>query len=292
LRQRTEEEHRSHVDTGARGSGDLLPSLDDSTSDSEDELCGHADHVSESDVGSFLARREELGFQTPHDAHGPFSGTLFRELDLDRLARGGDFVAYDIEHLEAYLAGETDTSSDSSGTVAFEGSVAKCHKDLGANLMDGDVLVFEVADDGSLQKATVVRERGNLSRDDLKTYGKEVGVSRFKELKGLVDLGCFARMPRKMSKNRLDTRWVETWKQVEGQWIIKSRLTMRGFKDREQSLETFAGTASRAGQRIVNSEAAQHRDMVLFSFDVSQAFAKRADIRGDCTVVGNTAARG
>ena len=49
---------------------------------------------------------------------------------------------------------------------------------------------------------------------------------------------------------------------------------MRGFKDRDQSYETFAGTASRAGQRIVNTMVAQDDDMELFSFDVSQAFAK------------------
>jgi len=196
-------------------------------------------------------------------------------MDQARLGRSEAFVAYDTEHLEAYLeSGDPTVSVRSTGTVAFEGSVAKCHQDLGANLLDGDVLVFEVSDDGSLKRATIVREKGNLSREELKSNAKEVAVSRFKELKGLVDLGCFERMARKLSKNRLDTRWVETWKQVDGKWIIKSRLTMRGFKDREQSLETFAGTASRAGQRIVNSEAAQHLDMVLFSFDVSQAFAK------------------
>ena len=40
------------------------------------------------------------------------------------------------------------------------------------------------------------------------------------------------------------------------------------------SLETFAGTASRAGQRVVNSQIAQHDDYIMFSADVSQAFAK------------------
>ena len=49
---------------------------------------------------------------------------------------------------------------------------------------------------------------------------------------------------------------------------------MRGFKDRQTDLETFAGTASRVGQRLVNSIGAQYDDFVLFSFDVSQAFAK------------------
>ena len=41
-----------------------------------------------------------------------------------------------------------------------------------------------------------------------------------------------------------------------------------------QDLETYAGTASRAGQRVVNSVAAQHPDWIMFSYDVSKAFAK------------------
>ena len=41
-----------------------------------------------------------------------------------------------------------------------------------------------------------------------------------------------------------------------------------------QDLETYAGTTSRCGQRIVNAMASEHADFVLFSFDVSQAFAK------------------
>ena len=41
-----------------------------------------------------------------------------------------------------------------------------------------------------------------------------------------------------------------------------------------QELETYAGTTSRCGQRLVNLAAAEHDDFVLFSFDVSQAFAK------------------
>ena len=49
---------------------------------------------------------------------------------------------------------------------------------------------------------------------------------------------------------------------------------MRGFKDREITVETFAGTASRTGQRVVNSMIAQNPDFIFFSHDVSQAFAK------------------
>ena len=42
-------------------------------------------------------------------------------------------------------------------------------------------------------------------------------------------------------------------------------------------METFAGTASRASQRLVNSAAAQEPDWVFFCFDISQAFAKGMD---------------
>ena len=82
-------------------------------------------------------------------------------------------------------------------------------------------------------------------------------------------------MLKKDTKNRVDTRWVHKWKLIDGVKSIKSRLTMRGFKDRGgNSFETFAGTASRWGQRLVNSAVANNEDWVLFSFDVSQVFAK------------------
>ena len=43
----------------------------------------------------------------------------------------------------------------------------------------------------------------------------------------------------------------------------------------DQSLNTYAGTATRWGQRVVNSAAAQEMpDWLLFSFGVSAAFAK------------------
>ena len=49
---------------------------------------------------------------------------------------------------------------------------------------------------------------------------------------------------------------------------------MRGFRDRCQTMDTFAGTASRSGQRVVNSVVALEKDFVMFSFDISQAFAQ------------------
>ena len=39
-------------------------------------------------------------------------------------------------------------------------------------------------------------------------------------------------------------------------------------------MDTYAGTTCRSGQRLVDAVAAENADFVLFSFDVSQAFAK------------------
>ena len=127
LRQRTEEEHQSHGDTGARGSQDDQPEprVDDPDSDSEEELCGLVSD--ESDQRTFAEWKEELDHQLPHSASGPLAGSVFRQLDLDRLSRSGAFVAYDQEYLEAYIVtGQAATVADFSGTGfrGFRGQVS------------------------------------------------------------------------------------------------------------------------------------------------------------------------
>ena len=73
----------------------------------------------------------------------------------------------------------------------------------------------------------------------------------------------------------MDSRWVIRFKRMpDGSLIIKVRLCIRGFKDGQiDMLDTFAGTASRFGQRAVNIVAAT-RTCRLWSLDVSQAFLK------------------
>lgn len=55
---------------------------------------------------------------------------------------------------------------------------------------------------------------------------------------------------------------------------VKCKLTIRGFKGKSQDLDTYARTTSGSGQRIANAVAAENGNFILFSFDVSQAFAK------------------
>ena len=64
------------------------------------------------------------------------------------------------------------------------------------------------------------------------------------------------------------------WKSVNGKRIIKARLTVRGYKDQQASeLQTYAGTATRWSQRIVNFMVVQ-KQWRLFSADVGQAFLR------------------
>ena len=55
---------------------------------------------------------------------------------------------------------------------------------------------------------------------------------------------------------------------------VECRFIVRGFKDTFQDFDTYAGTISRSGQRIVNAVAAGNEYFILSSCDVSQAFAK------------------
>ena len=126
----------------------------------------------------------------------------------------------------------------------------------------------------STQSQVIVKEFDALTPDELRKHADEVGKQCHKEISDLHSLGCFKRCPRSQAHNIVDTRWVIRWKLVDGVKIIKVRLTMRGFKDSAVALDTFAGTASRWAQRLVNSVAATEKDFVLFSLDVSKAFAK------------------
>ena len=113
-----------------------------------------------------------------------------------------------------------------------------------------------------------------MTKGEIAVNWTDVKAIKIKEIQGLFDLGCFQRHPRAKSHNIIDARWAITWKMIEGNVGVECRLTVRGFKDKSQDLDTYVGTTTRSGQRLVNAVAAENEDFILFSFDVSQAFAK------------------
>ncbi len=105
-------------------------------------------------------------------------------------------------------------------------------------------------------------------------HAMEVIEAKKTEITKLVTLKCFRRFLRKHARTVVDCRWVLRWKVENGKRVLRARLTLRGFKDRESDLHTFACTASRWGQRAVNAVTAQQDDWVLLSMDIATAFAR------------------
>ena len=55
---------------------------------------------------------------------------------------------------------------------------------------------------------------------------------------------------------------------------IAARMAVRCFEGRLENLETFAGAASRADQRVIDSATCQEPEFSQCSFDVEKPFAK------------------
>ena len=279
---RRAEDKSDHQNTGATASTDPAPPPQERTvqdPQEDDESSDGAEGLVLEESTFWESWNAELEEEVRGGLDSAFE-VIFRKADIQRQ----QCEPIDLSSVRAFIAEQGELLVDHSSRVpcglsvatglqfGLEGCLAKCHT-VGETLLEGDVLVYTVSGE-SEGNAIIVRDVGTLSKEELTKNAKEVALSKYKEIKGLFDLNCFKRMPRKLAKNILDTRWVITWKIVEGVRVIKCRITLRGFKDREQSYETFAGTASRAGQRVINSLAAQEEDMELFSLDVSQAFAK------------------
>ena len=79
-------------------------------------------------------------------------------------------------------------------------------------------------------------------------------------------------MPRQKANNLLTSRWVLKWKQIEDKKVVKARLTVQGFKDK-QDVDNYAGTSTRWSQRLVLIMCAQMK-WTLMSADVSEAFLR------------------
>ena len=132
-----------------------------------------------------------------------------------------------------------------------------------------------------LKTAIVERDTDLLTDPEYVKYAQEVRAAILEELRIWIDHKCFTRRPRKGARNVLDVRWVGKWKWVKTKTdaskkvrIIRMRMTLRGFKDRDAAdLITFAGTSSRVSQRIVVSEACC-RGWPLAAIDVRKAFLK------------------
>ena len=181
-----------------------------------------------------------------------------------------------------------DSESDHSTCVNWEGKRVPGHqinrKDAisKAQADEGDLIDVDTKEEPSWNYSVNAPTDGifprDMAREEIAESWEEVFAAKVKEIAWLYELGCFKQWPRWRSDNTIDARWVITWKMVEGNVGIKCRFIVRGFKDKCQDLDIYAGTTSRSGQRLVNAVSAEEPGFILFSFDLSQVFAKRYDI--------------
>ena len=127
------------------------------------------------------------------------------------------------------------------------------------------------------KKAVIERDTDLLTPDELEKHREEVVAATVAELRTWHKHGCFSRRPRRTARNIVDCKWVIKWKNEllpdkSTRRIIRARLTIRGFKDRDAAgLERYAGTSQRYSQRLLVSEAVC-RQWPLISTDISKAF--------------------
>ena len=70
----------------------------------------------------------------------------------------------------------------------------------------------------------------------------------------------------------MSSRWVLTWKEKDGEWIVKARLVFRGFLDPQvNQLYTASATASAASHRQLCSKGVNEKWQII-SIDISTAF--------------------
>ena len=172
--------------------------------------------------------------------------------------------------------------------IHYSGDAAKLVYDRPRAPRENEVLVQEIYLSGA-RRTVVQRDDDILTAEELRIHAKEVAASMLSELKTWAKLKCFSRRKRAGAKNIIDCRWVIKWKyeqattsvdaasssttaKTEKRRVIRSRLTVRGFKDRDaHNLDSYAGTSQRYSQRLVCSEAA-HRGWPICTTDISKAF--------------------
>jgi hypothetical protein len=129
---------------------------------------------------------------------------------------------------------------------------------------------------GSDTVAVIERTNNILDRNEALLNVDKCREAMIQELMRWVKHGAWKRGKRSGASNVLKSKWVLKWKDIQdGQAKsrkIKARLVAQGFLDK-QTTDTFAGTSTRWGQRLLIAIAVQ-RKWSLWSADISEAFLR------------------
>ena len=140
-----------------------------------------------------------------------------------------------------------------------------CFEDHMANVIlaedqyvyDGEIATLRVyLTSAANKRAVVVKGDDLLTTAEMNAHAKEVSSAILTELNIWLQNQCFEMCDLKNAQNVMTSRYVCKWKCIKdsrgaSKKVIRMRLVLRGCMDLEAfSLDTFAGTATRASQRI------------------------------------------
>ena len=125
----------------------------------------------------------------------------------------------------------------------------------------------------------VARDFDIISASEEKKHWKACREAKKAELKSFLEHKVFRIMLRKNDRNytkpvfinEIKAIWVLRWKNKEGKRIVKARLCVQGFRDKQNLDSVSSSTATRTGQRLISSLAANHK-WNLLCLDISTAF--------------------
>ena len=106
-------------------------------------------------------------------------------------------------------------------------------------------------------------------------FAKEVAAAMNRQMDAWCKFKVFSPVPwRDVAKDMVDTRWVLTWKLVDGKRTVKARLVARGFQDPDLAaglVDTSSCVSLRSSHLQVISLSAL-KQWKLWSLDIKNAF--------------------
>ena len=181
-------------------------------------------------------------------------------------------------------AGPTPNSRSPNEPLEIELAIPKRNKDAPAThaIIDLNHFAASEANGAPIRHSKcfkVARDFDIISPEEQKKHYHACREAKKKEIKSFIDHKVFDVRLRKRDRdfskpvfiNDIKAIWVMRWKLKDGKKIVKARLCLQGFRDKQTMDSVSSSTATRIGQRLIASVAANH-NWNLLCLDISTAF--------------------
>ena len=255
-----------------KGEGSLLEILDKTAAQEEEPIVPNADRVripitTPADDNSSVSSRRLSDFEEEQEVFHAQNrcsyvsnlvrGTLPRSTIDNSVNTTGNQLVYPV--CDNYQYGGS-SSSSSSG-------------------LDEDTWFFFKFEGTCPGFYPVNRDVHELTAAEQKNHSAELTAAQLKELASWVKHSGAKPILKSDYKQRtrldpIDSRWILTFKWKSGKLIIKARLVLKGFQERNaNALQTASPTATRTSHKRIMHKAALH-GFEIWSTDVSAAFLR------------------